>query len=417
MTLVAPWRKVTCPFCFQRFHLADTQRRLTSHAGKPEKDVYIARFLSVDDKAAPDLGPLIPAANGAFGQLLGRCFVSGDWRGNTKKICPGCHMFLPNATANGQLSSDIVAVWGARSSGKSNFFGVLLNALERRYADELGFTIFDQESFTTNGMRPVSSKHVYRERYGQYLFNANERKAVGQTHSAQTNTSARIPLIYRLEFPMRPLDRFRRPFSRVKAMDLVLFDAAGEDMGDATMLDQFYRYVLSASGVIFVLDPFQFPGIRSQLSEDLKKRYEAIEVEPAEVVARVITLFETRGGLRAGAKIRVPVAFAFSKADGLKHFVHPSSQMLRDSRHQGGFNLADCRRVSEEVMEYLREWDDSQLLNLVRRKFRQYSFFALSALGQLPAEDLSIEPVAPRRVADPLLWLLWKQGYLPATEG
>jgi hypothetical protein len=326
-------------------------------------------------------------------------------------------MFLPNATANGQLSSDIVAVWGARSSGKSNYFGVLLNSLERRYADEVGFTIYDQESYSTGEMKPVSSKQLYRERYAKYLFGTQTRRAVDQTQSAALNKSARVPLIYRLEFPMRPIDHLMRPLARVKAMDLVIFDAAGEDMGDATMLDQFYRYVLSASGLIFVIDPFQFPGIRSQLSPDLQRRYPAFEVEPAEVVARVITLFETRGGLRAGGKIPVPVAFAFSKSDGLKALVHPTSQILRDSRHEGGFNLPDCQRLSDEVMECVREWDNSQLLNLVRQKFSHYCFFAISALGQLPAEDLSIQPVAPRRVADPLLWLLWKRGYLRALKG
>jgi len=416
MSFIAPWRKVTCPFCFEQFHLVDTPRRLTTYAGDREKDLRIAEFLSIGNASAPELGPLVTSGNGFLSRLVGRFYVSSGWQANSKRICPNCHMFLPNATANGQLSSDIVAVWGARSSGKSNYFGVLLNALERRYADEVGFGIYDQESFSVGTMKPVTSKQLYRERYGN-LFNTQTRRAIDQTFSAASNKSARIPLIYRLEFPMRPVDYLRRPFARVKAMDLVIFDAAGEDMGDATMLDQFYRYVLSASGLIFIIDPLQFPAIRSQLSDEVKQRFQAIEIEPAEVVARVITLFETRGGLKAGGRIRVPVAFAFSKSDGLKSFVHPSSQILRDSRHDGGFNLPDCQRVSEEVEECIREWDDSQLLNLVRRKFSHYCFFALSALGQWPAADLSIQPVAPRRVADPLLWLLWKRGYLRARKG
>ena len=120
--------------------------------------------------------------------------------------------------------------------------------------------------------------------------------------------------------------------------------------------------------------------------------------------------------MRIGQQIPVPAAFAFSKSDALKGLVHPTSTILRDSRHECGFNLADCERVSEEVMECVKEWDGPRLVDLVRTQFRTSCFFALSALGQSPKETLEIDPVAPLRVADPLLWLLWKLGYLPVTN-
>jgi hypothetical protein len=413
MGLVAPWSKAICPFCFNRFHLSQAARRWTLPDAPKEKDTHVGTFLSLPP---PEMGKVEPPRRGGLLRLLRRLVVWDDWKSGAKKICPNCHMFLPHATASGQLSSDIVAIIGARSSGKSNYFGVLLNALEQRYAREVDFLIYDQETFSTTEMRPISSKKLYRERYGRRLFESPTCMAIDQNRSAAQDRFLRIPLIYRLEFRLRPIHYLTRPFRRVNAMDLVIFDAAGEDMEDPIALEQFYSYILGAAGIIFIIDPFQYPGIRSRLPPNLLPRFPKIPVDPAEVVSRVINLFERRAGLRVGQKISVPVAFAFSKSDLLNGVVHPTSPILRDSQHPGGFNLEDCRRVSEEVMECVREFDSPQLVDLAEKKFRSYCFFAMSALGQLPDEQLRIRPPDPRRVADPLLWIFWKRRYIPALK-
>jgi hypothetical protein len=410
--LIAPWHRVFCPFCFTPFHLADAARRETSTSAVRERDDLLGNFLAMPP---PEMPRVEPPSSAPLLKRLGRRFVihnegSSDW----KKVCPACHMHLPHKTASGELDSEVIAIIGTRNSGKSNFFGVLLNALERRYASEVGFRIFDQETFSTREMKPVSSKKLYRERYGKSLFEGDERRAIDQTFSAATNKETRIPLIYRLEFPRAPADRILHPLSSVKALDLVIFDAAGEDMGDPTMLQQFYRYILRAAGIIFVIDPFQYPGIRSQLPADVRARLPMVENDPAEIVARVINLFEQRAGLRAGQKIGVPVAFALAKSDLLRGIVHPSALLLREGRHDGGFNLPECQRLSAEVMECVREWDSPQLVDLAEKSFRSFSFFAFSALGELPDQDLRIQSVSPLRVADPLLWLLWRRGYIRA---
>lgn len=412
MRIVTPWHRVVCPFCFTRFHLADAARRETSLAAPRERDNSLGAFLAIPPPEMPKVQPAPPAS---FLKWLSDRFVvhneeSREW----KKVCPDCHMHLPHKTASGELASEVIAIIGTRNSGKSNFFGVLLNTLERRYASEVGFRIFDQETFSIREMKPVSSKKLYRERYGSRLFEGDDRRAIDQTLSAATNTETRIPLIYRMEFPRSPADRIFHPLSRVKALDLVIFDAAGEDMGDPTMLQQFYRYILRAAGIIFIIDPFQYPGIRAQLPTALRTRLPRVENDPSEIVARVINLFEQRAGLRAGQKIGVPVAFALAKSDLLKGIVHPGALLLREGRHDGGFNLNDCHRLSVEVMECVREWDSPQLVDLAQKSFQSFSFFAVSALGELPDADLRIRSVSPLRVADPLLWLLWRRGYIRA---
>ncbi|MEI8372630.1 MAG: hypothetical protein WCJ35_07330 [Planctomycetota bacterium] len=409
MTWVTPWSKSTCPFCFHRFHLGTAPLRITLSGGAKEKDNHVGRFLSIP---APDMGAVESPSRSLLGTLVRRFYVS-ETLDDKRRVCPNCHMFLPHAIASGQLAGSIVAIWGARNSGKSNFFAVLLHALQNRYASETGFTIFSQETFSVRQMKPISSDQLYRDRYGTQLGSG---MAISQNQSAQIDRDLRIPLIYRLQFPKRPIDYLLRPLSRVKAMDLVIFDAAGEDMDDPTALDQFYRYVLGASGIIFMIDPFQFPGIRSRLSKKDLQNYPEIGVGPIDIVSNVINLFESRGGLRVGQKIDVPVAFAFSKSDGLHGHVYATSQIHRDSQHEGGFNVSDCDRLSDEVKECLHVWDGPRLVTLIRDKFKHYRFFALSALGQVPGEELRITKPQPRRIADPVLWLLWKRGFLRTVK-
>ena len=106
---------------------------------------------------------------------------------------------------------------------------------------------------------------------------------------------------------------------------------------------------------------------------------------------------------------------ALLKCDMLKGIVDPKSRIHRDSRHEGGFNFAECMRVSHEVMEHIREWDSPQLCHQAE-KFESTCFFAFSSLGELPDYDMRIRSVNPHCVADPLLWVLWKLGYIRTLE-
>ena len=418
MALVAPWSKALCPFCFHRFHLAAAPRRRT--AGDKLPDLHVRDFLGVAQ--VPDMHKVEAAPAGAdagfFAGLLRSFLVPDDWKGDLKKICPNCHLFLPHATACGQLASEVIAVIGDRQSGKSNYFGVLLRDLESRRAFQVGFTMYDQETFLAEEFRSINSGSLYARRYGR-LFERDAPMAIDQTAVAAQNTDLRIPLIYRFEFPPRPTDWLTRPLARRRCLDLVIFDAAGEDMrsGDPDRLDRFYRYLAAASGIIFLIDPVQCDGLRDKLAPDIQRRFKRDPIDQAGIVASVINLYQNRRGLKAGQPLPVPIAFAFAKSDLFREakLVDSSSRLFRDGRHEGGFDAADCRNLSAEMEAYLHRWGSTQLLQLARDKVRTSAFFALSALGQTPDEKLHIRPVEPRRVADPLLWLLWQRGYIRAV--
>jgi len=128
----------------------------------------------------------------------------------------------------------------------------------------------------------------------------------------------------------------------------------------------------------------------------------------------VIGALENRG-LSARKKIKVPIAVALSKSDLLRPMLPTSSLLRRDGRHIGGFNHEECSRLSYEVRGWIEEWGGDQLLQQLDKNFKTSEFFALSALGALPDESFCVPRLAPTRIADPLLWLLWKLRAIPAA--
>lgn len=416
MAFINPLSKATCPFCFHSFHLSKAPKRLTDPNQPVMRDPKLGNFLGTP---GPELGAIKePSDFSIMEKIFGRVFVTDDWKSGHKKICPNCHMYLPHATASGQLNSKTIAIIGARSSGKSNYFGVLLHELENRYADEVGFTIYDQETYSLQHNKQISSKKLYKTRYGSRLYGNEEYFAINQNKSAQQETDLRIPLIYRLEFP-NPNNKKLFSFSKpVISMDLVIFDAAGEDLQDPEAIEKLCNYLLNSSGIIFLIDPLQFDLVRKKLEGTLtNSEKNKIDFDSSEMISRIINLFQSRGGLKLGGKIPVPTAFAFSKFDLIEKLISPQSLLHKNNKHKRGFNLKNCRKISEEVLEFTINWENKKFANLVERKFETYCFFAFSALGQSPNPDsLQIERVRPKNVADPLLWLLWKNGYISTMK-
>lgn len=398
MAFVAPWSKVICPFCFERFHLSKSHIRETGPAAKILPDVKLGQFLSVP---APLMGKVSEPKGGLFSRFLIKHLDS-----NLKRICPYCHMKLPHKTALGEISSKVFAFIGGRSSGKSNFFGILINSLNKYVSNDMGFVMFDQETFSVEEMKPISSSKLYNKRYRESLF--DRKKAISQTQSASINNDSKIPLIYRVQFKKR----FKHYFTKDNIIDLVIFDAAGEDVETHENLEMLCRYVLNASGIVFLIDPLNYPDLRSKLPLEVQSKLPDIQSDPESIVSSIKHLFERKERYKAEKAINIPTAFVVSKSDMFKEPLDDSSIILKDKVHKGKFDLEDCKRVSEEVKDLIKKFDSPQMVQYADTLFKNHSFFAVSALGQLPDQNLNISTISSIRIADPILWLFWKNGLI-----
>lgn len=383
MGMFLPFKEVVCPNCTHRFELWQAPRRAMT--GPLEKDEHVGRHFGIP---APDLGRVLPAAKSGWDAMF-----NGPSDGVTKKICPECHLDLSHAMACGQ-SGGTIAVVGVRGSGKSNYLAVLLRHLERSSGDRPLFTFRDLETFSLRRMKFVGSREVYRDRYGKLFSESVAATAPAQNRSAAQDADLRVPLLYQLGFDQSDgLPEFMKRWVPQRTMDLVLFDAAGEDLVDPDTLDRFARYVLNAAGIIFLIDPFQFPGVREQLPPAIRQRFPEVGAGPHDLVSRVIDLFQKRNLARNGHRIPVPVAVAFSKSDlfdQVKGILPGHSRVFQDSRHAGGFDLADCRHLDAELRQHVKAWGGKSLLDLVDASFSASSLFAFSALGATPDEQLRL---------------------------
>lgn len=403
MPFLLPWEKTTCPFCFREFHLSEAPTRPFSYSGEWVPDPQMGEFLN--QFPPPQQPPLTPPPTGIFSRWRRRFYVrvcrdEGPESGH--RICPYCHMFLPQALGNWNRKSDIIAIVGSRSSGKSNYFGVLLKLLEQRYTAQLGFGMRPLPTFDVRSMRRVNSRELYEQRYGKRLF--RDGQIIQQTERSAVDADIKIPLIYQLS-----QTQYHRGKERHSSIDLVIFDAAGEDLNTMTNFEIFGRYAVKASGIIVMIDPFRYESIYRLLTPEVQAQIPnptAMEGTPDDIIDYLLNAKINERGTRPGQKIQVPTAIAMTKIDLLRGLLPKNSTLLRETKHDGTFNAPQCQRKSGEMIDFLRNHGAGELEANVRSQFGNYAFFGVSALGHLPQGEHLSQNLRPVNVADPLLWIL-----------
>ena len=409
MPFIWPWTKISCPFCFEEFHLSEAPTR-SSESDALFPDEHMRGFLGL---AYPPEMPLVtqPPQNWFLKSV--RKFHLPLCREITPqsqiRICPHCHLYLPQALANWNRKSNIIAIIGSRSSGKSNYFGVLLKLLETRYAAELNFGFRPQMTFDIHEMRRMDSRKLYERRYGKRLF--RDHRVIQQTERSEVDADIKIPLIYRLT-----LSRLIRGKERLKAIDLVIFDAAGEDLSSMRNFHTFGRYALNASGIIVMVDPFRYPAIFNRLPPEMRSKIPApdeIGGNPSEIIDYFLSYKTNESAMRPDEKIQTPTALVLTKADMLRSIMPRESQSIfHETNHHGGFNRKACERKSEQILHFLEENGAGDLTANMLTQFQNCAFFGVSALGTLPEGESIPKQIRSINVVDPLLWILNQLKYL-----
>jgi GTPase SAR1 family protein len=305
--------------------------------------------------------------------------------GNHAAVCPRCGHNLPHNI--GRVAQPVVVLVGARSSGKSQFLAVLINHLREQVCRRLNAAIRQQSDDT---------EQRYQQLYHRPLYENHTLLA------ATPRSELPLPLIYRLQLP-------RWHWGRgwlTRSLNLVLFDTAGDDWRHENEIARYQRCLLHASGIIFLLDPSEFPGLRGRLPDAAKGEWE----NPDHILARIINLFECQCSVKNG-QIQVPVAFVLSKLDTLHSLLQHSPLLSTENHHAGGVDCAGIERLSAEVKSYLQLWKGGNLINLAEHMLAQHAFFAVSSLGH-PPQGQQVTNITPLRVEDPLLWLLYQWKYL-----
>nr|MDT0666906.1 hypothetical protein [Micromonospora sp. DSM 115978] len=137
-----------------------------------------------------------------------------------------------------------------------------------------------------------------------------------------------------------------------------------------------------------------------------------------DVVERLGALLRQQRGLSPDKRLSTPLAVLLSKIDTLDEILPDQSSLRRHADHSGYYDESDGLLVDQEVRAWIHRWYGEGFVNMVDANFATSRYFAMSALGTAPSTDSRVDRsgIRPRRVEDPLLWLLSRFG-LVRREG
>lgn len=394
-----------CPFCFEQHKIQDIQFRCTNRRCKDVPDVEITRYEN-GDISIPKMGkPTFKnTAKGLSLSKAAKCPECGS--ATYAVVCPSCHNKLPESTLLGK--DMIISVVGSRDTGKSHFVGVIINELIERISVKFDGAM---EGFDDTMTR-------YRAGAYQKLYLDMQKLDLTKSSVQDVNNGAYRPFIFTLK--LKNKGRFRR--SQIDSFTLVFFDTAGEDLNDEDTMSTVNKYICKSAGIIFLLDPLQFPAVRNQLDEDIVSRASSVDWKQAtrsdDIMSRVSKLIRNDRHMKAEQKIDIPVAAVFSKFDAISSLIPVGSTILETSPHCSKkiFDMTDWHNVDNEIKNLLVEWGAGSFTSQVDLNYTNYSYFAVSALGMNnnPREDRTIDRPRPHRIEDPLLWILKENGVIKA---
>jgi hypothetical protein len=374
---------VTCPYCFAGVPRERIAFRCAGSAGRgpgcaPRLDEKLAAYTG--SGAAASLPPVFdPPVSGRRSPRRAACPECGQ--ATARRACPECHNPLPGAYC--ETPGKIVALVGAKNSGKSTYIAVLLHELSHRIGAELGTSLVACDDRTIER---------YKRDFHRPLF--GDRRLLPATASAVT--APRDPLVYLLTRTRR-----RGLRQRDMSLTLVLFDTAGEDLRSRDVADLHLRYLAAADAIIFLVDPLELASARE--ADD----------DPVDVIARVTELLRSGRDVPHGRRLTVPAAVALTKIDAL-----PVEGALRHARARSeALDLDDREAVHEQVRAMLYDWQAGELDRYLGHEYAAYGLFGVSALGGVPRDGaVGAGGIRPYRVEDPLLWLLHRFGMLDGAR-
>jgi len=309
----------------------------------------------------------------------------------TKRICPYCHNDIPQSA--GFAPSTIISVVGATQSGKSVFLTSLIHTLKT--VTPRNFPIF---------CTPINNEmgRKFKLEYEDPLINEGLLLEPTQKEKQQE------PLIFTFSFAdgSKP------------EINLAFFDVAGEGIVDTSYMDIYAAHIRNSSGILFLVDPLQFRSVGRKIQLKNNINYDlAYADEPAEVLSGLVEdyIYKQGGGISD-----IPTAVVLTKVDLLEalkndgEYLQANSRVFTNYTHKGFFNLSEFYNIDGETDELIALIDPN-FRNALKRRFYNLGFFAVSALGSRP-DGNRVASFAPMRVDEPLLWILYRLGYIEGYE-
>ena len=306
--------------------------------------------------------------------------------------CPVCHSQLP--VHFGKMPSRMIALVGAKQSGKTVFMTVLLHELMHDLGRQLGAAISGADDRTMQRFASEYEEPLYRESL-----------LLPPTPTAGLHN--RVPLVFRFTTAGNSRLRLRSGPDRAEGALprhtlLSFFDAAGEELqlpvrrAERPLPHRGRRRVL-------LLDPLTMPGAPAAASAGTGRPAAPDAGDhPATVLSNITNLMLATGRRGKPDWIRKPLAIVFSKMDSLLPKLSPTSPLLKPPPRTAYLDERDSGAAHQEMRRLLDQWQGPRIDQLARRHYRTYRYFGVSALGENPTADNRVAARGIRRSASPI---------------
>jgi hypothetical protein len=394
--------RLYCPYCYSGFVERDIWFRCSGRIGpKGQRCTPVIDTLRRDRTG---FAAVLPPAFDADGRLrAANCPTCGAE--STTRICPACHIQLP--VQFGKVRSRLIALVGAKESGKTVYMTVLVHELMHRVGEDLNAAISGADDDT---------RHRFASDYERPLYRDARLLASTKTAAARD----RAPLVFRFTTEGRSGVLNRNGTGEPQRTLLSFFDTAGEDLRSAQSVEENVQYLAAADGVVLLLDPLQMRGARQLAAPGTLLPTPGVGGdEPANVLENITDLIMAKERIKASQRISKPLAVVFTKMDALLHDLKETSPLLRPPAHAPYFDERDSLEVHTEIQRLLARWEGSRIDQIAQKNYRSYRYFGVSALGETPTEDNRVSPrgIRPYRVTGPFTWMLAQFGTIPVQRG
>lgn len=347
------------------------------------------------------------------------------------RLCPHCHNVLPDRF--GIRKSLSISMVGYTNAGKTVFLTALINALQHN--KNIRATLI-----------PVGQENDYTSTIDRYMNEIFVKRTLPDaTHSKQP------PLVYVYTYKYKIKNDKNEIENVQNSINLIFYDIEGEACTSVEKLRKEGNNIRHSDGIIYLLDPIRLENIAQELimidqanNLNIFERDENGNIikpdffknNPFKVIDALFKYMLNEDGEK---KSEVPAAFVLTKTDifdieCVKEnidflFKDPANKVLpsslKEDKHKGYLDALDIRNLNTDVINFLESFNHGEYKDAADLHFENYSFFAVSALGQIPVSKLNEKriqqttlekDVVPYRILEPLLWIMNKNNLFSSWQ-
>lgn len=305
-----------------------------------------------------------------------------------RRVCPRCHNPIP--LQYGKKRTKFLSVIGVTGAGKTVYISQILKYMSK-YASYV--------SMASN----FCDDHVNN-------FIKDNPVEINKPMPASTQEGVLPqPMVYDLT------QKNSADGNSVITDTIVIYDIAGETCQDPKKMVEYGDFVTKSDGIILLVDPSQ---LNIQVNYDLNAESKA-SAEPHLVLNTIHNVFTN---IKSTELCDIPLAVCIPKSDTFEPMLPAEAQRditpLVDQfteRNKPLFNATEYNIIEPKIRKIIKE----ELLIALSTRYSNYNFFVFSATGcdVVKNEDgrfcPEIPPI-PKRIAEPLLWMFKKFGYIKA---